>query len=89
MNDLAPSVITLCAFILPAAVFVSNLQRFNGPDIVHAILMAFICLSLGVVFAGAMITLTQIESHTLIAACVMLGSLSATMTRMFWRRRYT
>lgn len=87
MKELAPSIITLCAFIIPVAVFVANLERFNSTDIVHAVLMAFICLSLGVVFAGAMITLTQIESQTLIAACVMLGSLTATMTRMVWRHK--
>ncbi|NVK01664.1 MAG: hypothetical protein HWE12_08995 [Oceanospirillaceae bacterium] len=85
-NSLA-SIITLCAFALPAAVFIAHLKRFEALSVVHSLVMAFICLAIGLLFAGAMITLTKIESQTAMAACIMLGSMGATLVRVVQLRR--
>lgn len=87
MENTFASIITLCAFALPAAIFVSHLKRFEPLSVVHSLVMAFICMAVGLLFAGAMITLTKIESQTAIAACIMLGSLGATMVRIMRLRR--
>lgn len=87
MENTFASIITLCAFALPAAVFVAHLKRFEALSVVHAMVMAFICLAVGLLFAGAMITLTKIESQTAMAACIMLGSMGATLFRVMQLRR--
>lgn len=87
MQNTLASIITLCAFALPAALFISHLKRFEALSVVHSLVMAFICLAIGLLFAGGMITLTQIESQTAIAACIMLGSLGAALVRLMRLRR--
>ena len=87
MSDSASSIIILCAFILPVAVFVAHLERFEATALVHVFIMAFICLAVGILFAGMMITLTNMESQTLMAASVVLGSAIATGVRVLRLRK--
>lgn len=82
MSDLTSSIIILCAFILPLAVFIAQLERFETSAIIHVVIMAFICLSIGILFAGVMITLTHLESQTMMAASVVVGSALAATARV-------
>lgn len=89
MNDTASSIIILCAFILPAAVFTAHLPRFEAAALVNVFVMSFICLAVGMLFAGMMITLTHIESQNMMAASVVVGSALATAVRVGRIRKAT
>lgn len=87
MSDSASSIIILCAFVLPAAVFLAQLERFETTAVLHVFVMSFICLAIGMLFAGMMITLTHIESQTMMAASVVVGSALAATVRVIHIRK--
>ena len=82
MSNSASSIIILCAFVLPLAVFIAQLERFETTALIHVVIMSFICLSIGMLFAGMIITLTHMESETLMAASVVVGSALAATVRV-------
>jgi len=87
MSNSTSSIIILCAFILPFAVFIAQLERFETTALIHVFIMSFICLSIGMLFAGMIITLTHMESETLMAASVVVGSALAATVRVIQIRR--
>lgn len=88
MDSQLPSYITLLGFVVPAFVFVAKLSTRKIGHIVHALLMALLCLFVGFAISGAMISLFELTHALLSSALVVAGSLVAMTSRLIWIKRF-
>lgn len=88
MDSQLPSYITLLGFLLPATVFIARLKTRTLGHIVHALLMAVLCLFVGLAISGATISLFDLSNALLSSAVVALGSLVAMASRLIWIKRF-
>ena len=88
MDSQLPSYITLLGFIVPAQVFIIRLERYQAASIVHALLMALLCLFVGLLVSGASIKLLSLSNPILSSSMVVVGSVLATLARLIWIKRF-
>ncbi|NRP93971.1 MULTISPECIES: hypothetical protein [unclassified Marinobacterium] len=88
MDSQLPSYITLLGFVVPALVFIIRLDRYQAATIVHALLMALLCLFVGFLFSGAAIKLMSLSNPLLTSGMVVVGSGVATLARLIWIKRF-
>ena len=88
MNQTLPSLLILLALLVPAVVFMMLGPKLNAARTVHALMMAAICLFLGLLVSAAAITFLALESQLAISGFVLVGSALATLVRVIWIRRY-
>ncbi len=88
MDSQLPSYITLLGFIVPAVIFIARLNRYQAATIVHALLMALLCLFVGFLASGAAIKLLSLSNPLLTSGLVVIGSGLATLARLIWIKRF-
>lgn len=88
MDNTLASLITLTGLLIPGFIFIQQTPSRNAAGIIHALLMALICLFMGLLFSAAMITLAAIESQLLTSTLVLFGSLLAMLARLYWIKRF-
>ncbi|CAI8242060.1 MAG: Uncharacterised protein [Marinobacterium sp. xm-d-530] len=88
MDSQLPSYITLLGFVLPAVIFITRLKRYQAATIVHALLMALLCLFVGFLASGAAIKLLSLSNPLLTSGVVVIGSGVATLARLIWIKRF-
>lgn len=89
MDESIPSLIVLMAFIVPIAIFLRGTTRLSAAKMVHAVMMAVICLAMGLLLSAAVIKFVALESQLLIATLVLIGSVLASMIRILWIKRFS
>lgn len=88
MDSQLPSYITLLGFILPAVLFIVRLERYQANTIVHALLMALLCLFVGFLVSGAGIKLLELSNPIVTSSLVVVGSGIAAISRLIWIKRF-
>lgn len=88
MNETLSSLLILSALVIPALIFMIRGPKLNAARTVHALMMAAICLFIGLLVSAAAITLIGVESQLTISVFVLAGSLIATASRLVWIRRF-
>jgi len=88
MDNQLPSYITLLGFIVPDVLFIIRLDRYQAATIVHALLMALLCLFVGFLVSGAAIKLLNVSHPLITSGMVVVGSGMATLARLIWIKRF-
>ena len=85
---LLPSVLTLCGFLLPAAILLLRTKPRSAGLVVQVLLIALFCMFGGLMFSAAAIALSGgIEAPLLTSTLVIVGALLCLAGQQWWQSR--
>lgn len=89
MSTQLPSLLTLCGFLLPAAVLLYRRRPRSAGLIAQTLLIALFCLFGGLLFSAAVMALTGISAPLLTSTLVVLGALLCVAGQQWWQLSQT